>query len=273
MDTLTINNGVSAIGLFSKKENIEILHTQAATGTAPAVTVFINKTDPQTAYITVSRVGADGKLTATEVAAVSSADVLGSEGSRPKKLAATIWTPGASGKPATNKIGEMDISGFTEADFAKMQASLKSKLKPKAAPQPAPAGSGGSAAPEAATQQGGGSSQGGTPQETPVPAGATSGGSAPQPTKFLPDGKLDKSEGMLLLKTPGVLEKLKAEFRQGVVQSDKDEVEIALPDARVRIKWKDGASEVVYQKVSEERRAFWLKEFEKRLQRVINGAT
>lgn len=260
VDTLRVNN-VSSIGLFSKKENIEILHTQAATASAPAVTVFINKTNPQTAYISISRVGADGKLTATEIASVASADVLGSAGSRTSKLTATIWTPGASG--AKDKLGEMNLSGLAEADLAKIEEALRSKLKPKAAPeQPA--------------DRAGGAGQGSTAPETPTPpAGAGSGRPAPQPTRLLPDGKLDKAEGMLLLKTPGILNKLRSEFgTEAVVRSDKDKVEIVFANATVRLNWRDGESTVDWRgETSEAQRRAWVKQLEQRLKNVIERTT
>lgn len=273
VDTLRVNNA-SSIGLFSKKEDIEVLHSQAATASAPALTVFINKNHPETAYISVSRVGSDGKLTATEIAAVASADVLGSAGSRTSKLDATIWTPGTSG--AKDSVGQMDLSGLTEADVGKIQEALRSKLKPKTTPPQAPGGRQGSTAPDQTAGGGAGSGNGSaSPETSPPPAGAGSGQPAPQPARLSPDGRLDKAEGMLLLRTPGVLDKLRSEFdTEAVVRSGKDNVELVFPDTTVRFNWKDGQSTVNWRvDVAEPQRHAWIKQFEQRLGKVIDGTT
>jgi hypothetical protein len=239
---------------------------------SPAVSIFRNPKEQGIAYIVVSRRDATGKIQSTEVASVTSADALGSDGGHPKTLTAKIFSKGGQEKSGPMSLEGLDVAALRNA----LQDNLK-KPEPKKDPE-IPAEGGDKKAGHQSNPQGGtgGGAEGGRSDATQSASGGptTPTPAAPKPTAIIVDGALNKSEMVRFLNavnessgSVSVTEKLKEKFPDATVSGDRDKVTLVFDKATVRISWKDGSA-LIESRENEHQRKAWIKAFEQKIDAI-----
>jgi hypothetical protein len=273
--TLKLNDngkgGASNLKVMLKPEEYDVFFASPPSDKleSPAVSIFRNPKEQGIAYIVVSRRDEKGAIKSTEVATVTSADALGSDGDHPKTLTAKIFSKGGQEKSGPMSLEGLDVAALRNA----LQDNLK-KPEPKKAPE-IPAEGGDKKAGHQSNPQGGagGGAEGGRSDATQSASrgATTTTPAAPKPTAIIVDGALNNSEMVKFLNavngssgSVSVTEKLKEKFPDATVSGDRDKVTLVFDKATVRIAWKDGSASIESSENEQQRKA-WIKAFEQKI--------